>query len=276
MLVRRLSLYVACLFSFFFFATAVAQQPSSNNDESQFRFRFVGPRTGNRIASVAGIPGDPSTYYAGAASGGVWKSTDGGNRWDADLRQADCRRDRRAGGRSFAAENRMGRHRRSLGDPRQRRDGQRDLQVDRRRQNLDATWACRSRAASAASSCTPPIPTSSSPACWAAPPARSRSAACIAPPMAARTGSEYCLPTRTPAAPACRSTRRIRIPCSPACGRWRCIPGPSSAAAPAAACMLRTMAARPGSASKATACRTRPWARSMSPSRRPIPTGSTR
>ena len=50
-------------------------------EDSQFRFRFVGPRVGNRIASVAGVPGDPSTYYAGAASGGVWKSTDGGNRW---------------------------------------------------------------------------------------------------------------------------------------------------------------------------------------------------
>src|SRR5579863_7087712 len=57
-----------------------AQQPDSE-DEGQFRFRFVGPRVGNRIAAVAGIPGDPSTYYAGAASGGVWKSTDGGNHW---------------------------------------------------------------------------------------------------------------------------------------------------------------------------------------------------
>jgi photosystem II stability/assembly factor-like uncharacterized protein len=50
-------------------------------EDSQFRFRFVGPRVGNRIASVAGVAGDPSTYYAGAASGGVWKSSDGGNRW---------------------------------------------------------------------------------------------------------------------------------------------------------------------------------------------------
>jgi photosystem II stability/assembly factor-like uncharacterized protein len=57
-----------------------AQQPDAEED-GQFRFRFVGPRVGNRIASVAGVPGDPSTYYAGAASGGVWKSTDGGNRW---------------------------------------------------------------------------------------------------------------------------------------------------------------------------------------------------
>jgi photosystem II stability/assembly factor-like uncharacterized protein len=62
-------------------SAAHAQQPDSDSDDTQFRFRFVGPRVGNRIASVAGVPGDPSTYYAGAASGGVWKSTDGGNRW---------------------------------------------------------------------------------------------------------------------------------------------------------------------------------------------------
>ena len=59
---------------------ANAQQPD-DEEESQFRFRFVGPKVGNRIAAVAGVPGDPSTYYAGAASGGVWKSIDGGNRW---------------------------------------------------------------------------------------------------------------------------------------------------------------------------------------------------
>ncbi len=44
-------------------------------------FRFVGPAVGNRVASVAGVPGDPDVYYAGAASGGVWKTTDGGHRW---------------------------------------------------------------------------------------------------------------------------------------------------------------------------------------------------
>ena len=44
-------------------------------------FRFMGPAVGNRIASVASPAGDSNTYYAGAASGGVWKSTDGGGRW---------------------------------------------------------------------------------------------------------------------------------------------------------------------------------------------------
>jgi photosystem II stability/assembly factor-like uncharacterized protein len=62
--------------------TAAAPPPAAASaKESDFKFRFVGPKVGNRIAAVAGVAGDPSVYYAGAASGGVWKSTDGGNRW---------------------------------------------------------------------------------------------------------------------------------------------------------------------------------------------------
>ncbi len=41
----------------------------------------MGPAVGNRIAAAAGVPGDPTIYYAGAASGGVWKSTDSGHTW---------------------------------------------------------------------------------------------------------------------------------------------------------------------------------------------------
>src|SRR6266699_1193067 len=44
-------------------------------------FRFMGPAVGNRISAAAGISGDPSTYYVGAASGGVWKSTNAGQSW---------------------------------------------------------------------------------------------------------------------------------------------------------------------------------------------------
>ncbi len=59
-------------------STGQAQQSSPGQNQSVLRFRFMGPSVGNRIASVVGVPGDPSTYYAGAASGGIWKSTDGG------------------------------------------------------------------------------------------------------------------------------------------------------------------------------------------------------
>lgn len=43
-------------------------------------WRYIGP-PGNRTIAVAGIAGDPHTYYVGAASGGIWKTTDGGVHW---------------------------------------------------------------------------------------------------------------------------------------------------------------------------------------------------
>ncbi|MCE9601084.1 MAG: sialidase [Gemmatimonadetes bacterium] len=43
-------------------------------------WRHIGPE-GNRVTSTAGVIGDPSTYYAGAASGGIWKTTDDGITW---------------------------------------------------------------------------------------------------------------------------------------------------------------------------------------------------
>jgi photosystem II stability/assembly factor-like uncharacterized protein len=49
-------------------------------DLQSLHYRFIGPQ-GNRVDAVVGVPGDLNTYYLGAASGGVWKSTDGGNNW---------------------------------------------------------------------------------------------------------------------------------------------------------------------------------------------------
>ncbi|HKC13206.1 MAG TPA: hypothetical protein VKI41_14345, partial [Vicinamibacteria bacterium] len=46
------------------------------------KFRYIGPE-GNRVSAIAGVPGDPSVYYAGAASGGIFKSSDGGVHWQA-------------------------------------------------------------------------------------------------------------------------------------------------------------------------------------------------
>ncbi len=63
-------------------ATSVlAQGGRGSGQPDTLTWRFFGPAVGNRVASIAGIPGDPTTYYAGAASGGVWKTTDGGDRW---------------------------------------------------------------------------------------------------------------------------------------------------------------------------------------------------
>src|SRR5437773_49622 len=45
------------------------------------KYRSIGPAWGGRVSRAAGVPGDPRIYYAAAASGGVWKSEDGGLSW---------------------------------------------------------------------------------------------------------------------------------------------------------------------------------------------------
>ena len=50
------------------------------------KFRSIGPAAGGRVSRVTGVPGDPLTYYAATAAGGVWKSVDGGRSWKSDLR----------------------------------------------------------------------------------------------------------------------------------------------------------------------------------------------
>ncbi len=46
----------------------------------QLKYRHIGP-VGNRVSAVVGVPGNINICYAGAASGGVFKSVDGGINW---------------------------------------------------------------------------------------------------------------------------------------------------------------------------------------------------
>ena len=61
-------------------APATLGADSLNN----LKFRNLGPSVGGgRVTAVVGIPGEPNIYYVGAAAGGVWKTTDGGDSWEA-------------------------------------------------------------------------------------------------------------------------------------------------------------------------------------------------
>jgi photosystem II stability/assembly factor-like uncharacterized protein len=53
-------------------------RPAAAPAQDPLRFQFLGPVAGGRISAVAGVVGDPKTWYMGAASGGVWKSSDSG------------------------------------------------------------------------------------------------------------------------------------------------------------------------------------------------------
>src|SRR6478752_2405441 len=44
-------------------------------------YRLVGPSRGGRVTTVTGVPSQPRTFYMGVASGGLFKTTDGGATW---------------------------------------------------------------------------------------------------------------------------------------------------------------------------------------------------
>ena len=119
-----------------------------------------GPAAAGRIATVAGVPGDPNTYYLGSASGGVWKSTDAGQTFlpifddqpVAAIGAIAVGRER--------SEHRLGRHRRIVGHPLQRRHGRRRLRLEGRGQDLEEHGSQGDRPHLARASSTRPTPTS--------------------------------------------------------------------------------------------------------------------
>jgi len=79
-----IDLMVVCLA---LFALTGVASPESDNAKGgppelkPLKYRLLGPAWGGRVSRVAGVAGDPNTCYAAAASGGVWKSVDGGITW---------------------------------------------------------------------------------------------------------------------------------------------------------------------------------------------------
>ncbi|HET9030312.1 MAG TPA: hypothetical protein VFN49_09045 [Candidatus Aquilonibacter sp.] len=58
--------------------------PTPGPPYGNMNWREIGPATaGGRVAAVAGSATDPKLYYIGSAGGGVWKSSNGGQTWDA-------------------------------------------------------------------------------------------------------------------------------------------------------------------------------------------------
>ncbi|MDP2530363.1 MAG: hypothetical protein Q8W51_11585, partial [Candidatus Palauibacterales bacterium] len=63
------------------FPAASAAQVPPGKLTSALKWRSVGPYTGGRATTVAGIPGAPNVFFQGTAGGGVWKTDDYGHTW---------------------------------------------------------------------------------------------------------------------------------------------------------------------------------------------------
>jgi photosystem II stability/assembly factor-like uncharacterized protein len=85
----RTSLIVAtCLALGIGSAAAVAAKPAG--PFANLKLRNLGPAvSGGRVSTVTGIPGKPGIYYVGTAGGGLWKTTDGGTKWDNVFKHGD-------------------------------------------------------------------------------------------------------------------------------------------------------------------------------------------
>src|SRR5262245_57357046 len=79
-MLRRTLLIVSLVISVLSFATA--NEPDKGPPEFKgLKYRNIGPSIGGRVSRACGVLGDPFTYYAATAAGGVWKSADGGVTW---------------------------------------------------------------------------------------------------------------------------------------------------------------------------------------------------
>jgi len=77
----RTSLILIALTTVVYSPALADRTPDKDDLFKEMTYRHIGPE-GNRATAVVGIPGNPRIYYAGAASGGVWKTTDGGTHWE--------------------------------------------------------------------------------------------------------------------------------------------------------------------------------------------------
>jgi len=79
---KRFGIFVFTAILSLFASLISADEPQIKPDVyDALKYRYIGPE-GNRATSVVSIPGNPNIWYVGAASGGIFKSTDGGIHWD--------------------------------------------------------------------------------------------------------------------------------------------------------------------------------------------------
>src|SRR2546422_3199059 len=70
----RAAFFAAVILALLASYPAAAQQFDQNLFKGM-KWRSIGPHRGRRSPAVAGVPGDPTLYYLGGGSGGVWEST---------------------------------------------------------------------------------------------------------------------------------------------------------------------------------------------------------
>lgn len=61
--------------------TYIAPAQTAEEYFKPLKYRNIGPFRGGRSVTASGVVGDPLMYYMGTTGGGLWKTTDAGQRW---------------------------------------------------------------------------------------------------------------------------------------------------------------------------------------------------
>jgi len=81
---RWLAISLLVLTPIAYLSAQPARQSTPSIDPALFKgmkYRLVGPSRGGRVTTVTGVPSQPRTFYMGVASGGLFRTTDGGTTW---------------------------------------------------------------------------------------------------------------------------------------------------------------------------------------------------
>ena len=119
-------------------ATAPRPAQAQGLDPSRYaslRYRFIGPE-GNRAIAVVGEPGNPLSIYVGAASGGLWRTRDGGVNWTPVFDDQSASSVSALAMAPSDPNGDMGRYGGDVRHPPGPRHGRRDLPLDRWRRHV--------------------------------------------------------------------------------------------------------------------------------------------
>jgi len=76
---RRLACWAVALA--YLLARTTFAQPFDPELFGEMRWRCIGPHRGGRTVAITGVPSQPHLFYMAPVNGGVWRSSDAGQRW---------------------------------------------------------------------------------------------------------------------------------------------------------------------------------------------------
>ena len=78
---HQMKQFVLCSLMIYTLNVNAQEKDSILAPHDALKYRNIGPARGGRVTTVAGSTNEPGVFYMGATGGGVWKTSDYGQKW---------------------------------------------------------------------------------------------------------------------------------------------------------------------------------------------------